>query len=224
MSKMLICPKCGTYQEDSTTQRKVGLGAKNLGKWVARTAIKFAAKEVGGTITDQLFAGGTGYVKRGIGKGVDQFMDDTSLKIESLDSVQYRCECCGHYWDGLDDISLFNDVQIQTIQAKHEEATSEKKEIYEEHKGMLYISIVVLVITEIVYSFRSISTVTNNVFLFGDIESQVYSWHYYVCWPLFVVFGIICFIKFNSTSSARDEYKVMESMTDEEYAKEYMEL
>lgn len=221
----LICPKCGEFQGNDKLLRQAGVGLKNAGKFAAKNGIKFLAKDVGASMIDGVFGGGGQYFKRGIGKGVDNLLNQTSLgKMQSLNSVQYKCCSCGCYWDGFDCYSRFNKLQKDVVRVNHEYSIEEKRVLFVSALKYFALWLVLFGTTYYLYTLRSITTTIEHSWLFGDVENNDYSWHYYVCWPLFVVFGYCALFCFVQTIREFSNYSSMKGMDHKEYSEQYMGL
>lgn len=153
MAKMLICPDCGTYQEDTTNLRKAGVAAKIAGKWAGQQIAKIGAQAAVGMFFD------SSVVDRGVGKGAIEFAKEIGLDYskDSIDDVKYKCSLCGKYWTGQDNPSYYNEKQIATVKKRKEETYNEFEEEYEENKKKAIYGLIAIVIATIIYSLNHFS-------------------------------------------------------------------
>ena len=153
MAKMLICPDCGTYQEDTTNLRKAGVAAKIAGKWAGQQIAKLGAQAAVGMIID------SSMVDRGVGKGAVEFAKEIGLDYsnDSLADVKYKCSSCGKYWVGQDNPSYYNEKQVATVRRRKEETYNEFEEEFEEKKKKAIYGLIAVVIATIIYSLDHFS-------------------------------------------------------------------
>ena len=123
MPKMLICPQCGQYQEDTRTIRKIGVTAKKAGMYAGQFALKFGAKALANYVgfdgdISQLSAGSAG----------TEIAKSIGLNPENVsDKVIYKCSFCKYYWEGMDNPNEFNETQIKTVEEQKRQKCQEKK-------------------------------------------------------------------------------------------------
>ncbi len=220
MAKMLICPECGAYQEDTTNVRKIGVAAKIAGKWAGQQAAKFAAQAAVG-----MFADPSMLVNKGIGQGAVNFAKELGLDYskDSIDSVTYKCSSCGLYWTGQDNPSSFNEKQIQTVQEHKKINVSESKANYEKRiKGAL-IGGIGLFLAVVLWINRTEQEVESSIIGISYTTTE-YSWHTYVSMLLFVIFVPYFIVKTVNLYKAYMYYDKLVSCDDLKYAKDIMNL
>lgn len=183
MPNNLICPYCGQYQTNTKLLRQIGVGLKNTAKVVGGFAVKQGAKTVASTVVSNDMA------LRMVGTAAGNAATEMGLGMkntQSLSSVQYKCACCGRYWDGLDSFQTLNSLQKRTVSSmlankKQNEADDFSKKIIR----LLY-SILISWIAYYVYSSRHSYEEQKSLLSFEYTVTN-YSWHYYVMYPLFIV-------------------------------------
>lgn len=220
MAKMLICPKCGLYQEDTTGIRKAGVTAKKAALFAGHHTLKFAAKALAASVG---LDGEMSQRVAGIAGG--ELANAIGLNHEnaSISDVKYKCSSCAHYWVGLDNPSGFNQIQLNTVKREHNSRTEEMKSDYKKSlKGILYAAVFVA-ISFWIWSGRSAVDVTNS-FLGFTSTSTNYSWHYYLFWPMVIISGIWLIIKIFDTVTNYKFYVALRDLSDLEFAKGYMGL
>ncbi len=210
---MVICPRCGMYQENTKGERKFGLALKNTAKFLTRHAIKLTAKAAASAV------GLDGdMVQLGVGNGVNKMLEETSLgKTESLNSVQYLCDKCGTYWDGYDKAGRFNDVQKNTIKSLWEDEVKRLHDKY--YAGYLQLGLNALwyVLCYWLWISREFSVTTKTAWLVGTYQDETYSWHYYIFWPVLIVTVIFTLIILNRLNDAYSDYHEIKDMDIETY-------
>lgn len=220
MGKMLVCPKCGQYQEDTTGIRKVGVAAKKAALFAGHHSLKWGTKALAASI------GLDGdYTQHAAGIAGSELANAIGLNPNnaSISDVKYKCSSCSHYWEGQDNPSYFNQTQLNTVKKEHELRTEEMRTSYKKSlKGIFYAALFVF-ISFWIWSGRSAVDVTNS-FLGFTSTSTNYSWHYYVFWPMIIIFGFRLVIKIFETIGDYKFYKVLKEITDVEFAKGYMGL
>ena len=219
MPKMVICPKCGRYQEDTRTIRKVGVAAKKIAATAGEFTLKVGAKALASYVgLDGDFAQfSAGRVGSEAAKQIGLNSDDIS------DKVIFKCDFCKHYWEEMNSPKNFNEIQIKTV-----EELKEKK--CNEDKGAFFLSLLLLVVSSFfvwlsfdIWSGR-IATEVSNTFLGITTTSTDYSWHYYVFWPLVVFSCIFALVGLFLTIGNYIEYRELKKMNYIEYAELYMNL
>jgi len=219
MAKMLICPKCGLYQEDTTGIRKAGVTAKKAALFAGHHTLIFAAKALAASV------GLDGKMsQRAAGIAGGELANATGLNHENASSdVKYKCSSCPHYWVGLDNPSGFNQIQLNTVKREHNSRTEEMKSDYKKSlKGILYAAVFVA-ISFWIWSGRSAVDVTNSFWGFTSTSTN-YSWHYYLFWPMVIISGIWLIIKIFDTVTNYKFYVALRDLSDLEFAKGYMGL
>ena len=217
MTKMLICPKCGEYQEDTTNTRKVGVAAKKAGMWIGQFAMKsvtkMAASALGGDDHYSQYAAGS------LGKEAANFLGINPDKV-SIDDVKYKCSSCKHYWTGQDMPEKFNEIQNQTVIGHHQNATINAKGDFQLSLFGTIFSIVGICLSLWIWSARHSYDYIN---MFG-YPSTNYSWHYYIFWPMILIFASCTLYALGSLGSNYDTYQRLKKKSDLEYAREDMNL
>ena len=217
MTKMLICPKCGEYQEDTTNTRKIGAAAKKAGLYAGHYAVKFGTKIVASAVG---FDGD--YTQRAAGLAGSELANAIGLDPNrvSVSDVKYKCSSCNHYWTGLDNPDYFNSVQNKTVSEHHQKDIQFNKTEYVGSIRMTLYAIVGICFSLWIWGARNTRDCTN---MFG-LSSTSYSWHYYVFWPLIVISIFLAIIGLKCIYDYYTNYKKYQKMTDLEYAKEKMNL
>ncbi|MBO5580705.1 MAG: hypothetical protein J5952_09860 [Prevotella sp.] len=220
MAKMLICPKCGLYQEDTTGIRKAGVAAKKAALFAGHHTMKWGTKALAASI------GLDGdYTQRAAGIAGSELANAIGLNPDnaSISDVKYKCSSCSHYWVGQDNPSYYNQIQLNTVKKEHELRTEEMKTSYKKSlKGILYAAIFVG-LSFWIWSERSAVDVTNS-FLGFTSTSTNYSWHYYLFWPMVIISGFWFVIKIMDAYSNYQFYEALRDISDVEFAKGYMGL
>ena len=141
MAKMLICPKCGLYQEDTKAIRKIGVAIKKAALFGGQQAIKMGAKAVVGAIP---VVGDNMVVQHAAGNAGTELANAFGLNPDNavISDVMYKCSSCSHYWEGQDDPSCFNQIQLNTVRAEHE---SRIQALKKEYNNKLFTLIVLVV-------------------------------------------------------------------------------
>lgn len=220
MGRMLICPKCGLYQEDTTAVRKAGVAAKKTALFAGQQAFKYAAKFA---VSSVGLDGETAQRAAGMaGSEIAKFVG-LDPKKASISDVKYKCSSCTHYWEGLDEPELLNQMQLNTVAQEHESSVNIKKGSFSTSLINTLFSIVFGVLAFWIWSERSSTTVTNS-FLGFTSTSTDYSWHYYIFWPMIVIVGFWFLMAICSTFANYIEYKELKDKSDLDYAREYMNL
>ena len=225
MPNNLICPKCGIYQPNDKTERKLVAGVKNASKYAIRVGTKFVAKNSVEVITESV---GIGFFGKGVGKlagkGVDYVFDKMGVKTQPLSSIKYRCHSCGQQWDGHDCFEKFNDIQKTTVESKRKDDMSDKYINFMVYVFLTVISLGFMAVAFWIYSNRYVEIETTSTWLFGDMQTKNYSWHYYVFWPMAIIFGCMVIGFLCVAIRKYEKFATVKNMTLENYAKEIMDL
>lgn len=216
---MVICPKCGRYQEDTRTIRKVGVAAKKVAVTAGEFTFKVGAKALASYIgLDGDFA------QFSAGRVGSEAAKQIGLNAENIsDKVVFKCDFCKHYWEEMNSPKNFNEIQIKTVKELKEKKCNEDK-------GSFILSLLLLVVSSFfiwlsfdIWSGR-IATEVSNTFLGITTTSTDYSWHYYVFWPLVVFSCIFALVGLCLTIGNYIEYRELKKMNYNEYAELYMNL
>ena len=220
MTKMLICPKCGLYQEDTTTIRKTGVAAKKAalfaGQQVVKQGTKMAASFVG--LDGEYSQRAAGMLGSEAAKAIG--LDPSKA---SISDVKYKCSSCACYWEGLDVPTLFNQIQLDTVRQAREAKLEELRVNFKKSWKRIVYATIFVALSFLIWSGRSSYVVTNSILGFTS-SSTSYSWHYYVFWPMIVVSGFALFIAIGDTIESHSNHKKIERKSNVDYAQEYMEL
>ena len=219
MPKMLICPQCGRYQEDTRTIRKIGVTAKKAGMYAGQFALKFGAKALASYVgldgdISQLSAGSAG----------TEIAKSIGLNPENVsDKVIYKCSFCKHYWEGMDNPNEFNETQIKTVE-------EHKRQKCQENKGNFILSLFLTAVSSFfiwlsfnIWNGRTVTEVSNTILGITTTATD-YSWHYFVFWPLVIFSCIFALVGLGLTIGYYAEYKEIKDKNYIEYAKLYMNL
>lgn len=215
MPRNLICPKCGKYQNNDKIKRKVKTGLKNVGKF----AIRESAKEGVGFIADSVTPGAGRLVKNFFSQEMNVLLDEVGLKTQSLNSVKYICHNCGCQWDGYDRPDIFNDVQKATVLSMKKKEMSDKHADFSVWLMLTFTNLIFAGICFWMYSYRHIDIETTSNWLFGEIQTQTYSWHYYVFWPMIIIIGSLFLGFLCKSMSYFEKYLAVKNCNLEDYAK-----
>jgi len=219
MPKMVICPKCGRYQEDTRTLRKVGVAAKKAAVALGEFSFKFGAKALAS------YVGLDGDISQfAAGRAGSEMAKQFGLNSENIsDKVVFKCDFCKHYWEKTNSPKDFNEIQVKTVEEIKETKCREAK-------GSFILSLLLLVVSSFfiwlsfnIWSGR-IATEVSNTFLGITTTSTDYSWHYYVFWPLVILSCIFALSGLFSTIGNYGEYKELKKMNYIEYAELYLNL
>ena len=221
MTKMLICPICGRYQEDTTNIRKAGVAAKKAGMYAGKFALKYGFKAAVGAVG---FDGE--YTQRAAGMAADGISEAIGLdpsKVCSMSEVTYKCSYCNQYWEGQDSPGSYNDIQKKTVEndRKVKLATTEQK--YKSSLKKTFISLAFVALAFWIWSERVTTQVTNDLLLFTTTSTD-YSWHYYIFWPLVIISGYFTLICILETIGNYKEHNLLKDISLPQYARMYMQL
>lgn len=216
---MVICPKCGCYQEDTRTLRKVGVAAKKAAVAFGVFSFKFGAKALAS------YVGLDGDISQfAAGRAGSEMAKQIGLNSENIsDKVVFKCDLCKHYWEKTNSPKDFNEIQVKTVEEIKEAKCREAK-------GSFILSLLLLIVSSFfiwisfnIWSGR-IATEVSNTFLGITTTSTDYSWHYYVFWPLVILSCIFALSGLFSTIENYGEYKELKKMNYIEYAELYLNL
>jgi len=217
MTKMLICPKCGEYQEDTTNTRKMGVAAKKAGMWVGQFAMKSVTKLAASSIGfDDHYSQ---YAAGSFGKEAANFLGINPDKV-SIDDVKYKCSSCKHYWVGQDNPDYFNEVQNKTVGEHHQQDVN----LYHSNFVLSIIGTAITVLGLYLSYWIWIHRVFKEYVNMFGFPATSYSWHYYVFWPLVIICGYLCLWGVIGIFDNYSTYKKMKKMSNVEYARTKMNL
>lgn len=219
MPKKIICPKCGTYQDNDKDKRKRIANAKNFGKEFARAASKKIVGELAGAAAETLVQGSSTLVSRGVGAGVGNILDKwDAMKLQDVNTIKYRCVNCDCMWDGYDQPRAFNDVQRTTVDKMKDDAASEKHTSFLGYAIFTVFNLLLVALCFWIWSNRHVDVETISTWLLGEQQVEHYSWHYYIFWPMIIISGISTLITLSFSISKYDEYRKIKETSIEDYA------
>ena len=216
---MVICPKCGRYQEDTRTLRKVGVAAKKVAATAGEVTLKFGAKSLASYVgLDGDFAQfSAGRVGSEAAKQIGLNSDNIS------DKVVFKCDFCKHYWEEMNSPEEFNEIQIKTVNELKDKKCCEDI-------GTFILSLILLLVSSFfiwlsfdIWSGRIATEVSHTLLGFTKTTTE-YSWHYYVFWPLIIFSSIFALVGLFLSIGNYGEYKELKKMSYIDYAKLYMNL
>ena len=221
----LICPKCGTYQDNDKDKRKRIAKVKNFGKEFARTASKKIAGELAGAAAETIIQGSSPFVSRGVGVGVGNLLDNwDAMKLQNVNSIKYQCCNCGCKWDGYDHPSAFNNIQKATVTKMKDDAANAKHASFFGYMILTIFSLLLMALCFWIWSNRHIDVETVSTWLLGEQHVEHYSWHYYIFWPLIIVSSISTLVGLFSSIGTYWEYQEIKKTSIEDYASNKLNL
>lgn len=221
----LICPKCGTYQDNDRGKRRNIAKVKNFGKELARAASKKLAGEIAGSVSDNILQGSSTLVSKGVEAGVGNIFDNwNAMNLQDINTIKYRCCNCGYTWDGYDNPSFFNDIQKATVTKMKEDVAKDKYASFLGYVVFTIFNLLFVALSFWIWSNRYIDVETVSTWLLGEQQVEHYSWHYYIFWPLVIISGISTLITLSLSISKYDEYNDIKKTSIEDYATNKLNL
>ena len=220
MPEKIICPRCGTYQANDKTKRKIYAEAKNFGKVFFREASKKFVGELAGSISENIAGGSSSVASKVASGGVGKLFDHwNAMKPQDTNAIKYQCCKCGFNWDGYDRPSDFNEVQRATVKAMQDKEVTGKQAVIFTWAAFTIVSVLFMALSFWIWSNRHTDIETISTWLMGEQQVEHYSWHYYVFWPMVIISGISTLITFFGTIGNYTEYMTTKKIPLDDYAK-----
>ena len=221
----LICPKCGTYQDNDKDKRKLIAKVKNFGKEFVRTASKKIAGELAGAAAESLIQNSSYIASKSAEAGIGCLFDNwNAMKLQDVDTIKYQCCNCGYKWDGYDHPSVFNNVQRTTVTKMKDDAANTKWGSFFGYMLLTIFSLLLVAICFWIWSNRHIDVEIVSTWLLGEQQVEHYSWHYYIFWPLIIISSISTLSTLCLSIGRYCEYIEIKNTSIEEYATNNLNL